>query len=55
MKVEDLIPEIQVQLDSLRQSCQKTLVNALSHESFTPLNKILQMTDMILQKCSTVE
>ena len=55
LKIEDLIPELQTQLATLRRTCQKTLVNALSHESFTPLNKIMSMTELIMQKAQTVE
>jgi hypothetical protein len=35
-------------MNQIRSSCQSALVNALSHESFTPLNKIGAMADAII-------
>lgn len=55
MRIEDILPDLEFQLLRLRRSCQTTLVNALSHESFTPLNKIMSMTESILTKGTTVD
>ena len=55
LRVQDVLPDLEDQLHSLRRTCNSMLVNALSHESFTPLNKILAMTDLILQHAKSLE
>jgi K+-sensing histidine kinase KdpD len=55
LRVQDVLPDLEEQLGQLRRYCTSALVNALSHESFTPLNKMLTMTDIILTKANTLE
>lgn len=33
---------------------QRMLTNALSHERLTPLNSIINMTELVLKKCNAI-
>ena len=55
LRVQDSLSDLELGMHELRRSCQSALINALSHESFTPLNKILSMTEVIAQKAESLE
>ena len=53
-RVENVSPVIESSLQHLRNLCQITLTNALSHERMTPLNKIITLCQSIVEKASNI-
>jgi len=54
MRVENLTSLLEASVSNLRSLCQVTLINAMSHERMTPLNKIMSLCKSIAEKASSI-
>ena len=53
VEIQDLSKVLTKGLTRLQTLFQKMLTNALSHERMTPLNSIVNLSDLVRKKCQT--
>ncbi len=53
VEIQDLSKVLTKGLTRLQTLFQKMLTNALSHERMTPLNSIVNLSDLVRKRCQT--